>query len=113
MLDESEIGVVVGQIPERDEAGEQRDGRDRRRLCRTQSNHGHLQQRKTSAALPRRTECRPYFVNSAIASSASPPPAIEIGANGAFAAISVPVSMIWSILVASCAIDAPKTSRPM
>ena len=29
-----------------------------------------------------------YFVNSAIASSASTPPVIEIGANRAFAAIS-------------------------
>ena len=37
----------------------------------------------------------PYFFgNSAIASSASTPPVIEIGANGALAATSAAVSMI-------------------
>src|SRR5262249_53862788 len=53
-----------------------------------------------------------HFTNSAMASSASTPPVIEMGAKGALAATSALESMIWLILVASCATDAAKTSRP-
>lgn len=42
-----------------------------------------------------------YLANSVIASSASTPPVMSIGAKGAFAATSLLESMIWSILVAS------------
>ena len=35
MLNEDEIGIVIGQISKRDEAGEQRNGRDQRDLCCT------------------------------------------------------------------------------
>src|SRR6266508_5441908 len=53
-----------------------------------------------------------YFTNSAMASSASTPPVIEIGAKDALAATSALESMSWLILVASCATEAAKTSRP-
>jgi hypothetical protein len=43
VLNESEIGPVIGQIPESDEAGEQGDGRDRRRLRRANGDHRHPQ----------------------------------------------------------------------
>src|ERR1700730_7830268 len=54
-----------------------------------------------------------YFANSRMASSAKMPPVIVIGAKGAFAATSALESMIWSILVASCCVDAAKTKRLM
>jgi hypothetical protein len=53
-----------------------------------------------------------HFANSAMASSASTPPVIEIGAKRALAAISALVSHDLVDLVASCAMDAAKTSRP-
>jgi hypothetical protein len=42
VLDEGEIGVVVGQVAEGDEAGKQSDGCDRRRLRRADGDHGHV-----------------------------------------------------------------------
>src|SRR5262249_31856591 len=43
VLNEGEIGVIVGQISKGDEAGEQGDCRNRCRLRRTNGNHRHLQ----------------------------------------------------------------------
>jgi hypothetical protein len=53
------------------------------------------------------------LANSAIASSASTPPVMVIGANGALAATSALEIMIWSILLASCCTEAANTSRPI
>ena len=47
-----------------------------------------------------------YLPNKLMASSASTPPVIEIGAKGDFAAISAQGTMIWLILVASWSTDA-------
>ena len=67
----------------------------------------------TIIAVIMRVSTGPISSNSAIASSASTPPVIAIGANFAVAATSALDSMIWSILVASCVTDAAKTSRLM
>src|SRR5215471_18847123 len=53
-----------------------------------------------------------HFANSFIASSASTPPVMEIGAYVALAARSALEIMIWSILVASWSTDAANTRRP-
>src|SRR5712691_9142225 len=81
VLDEHQVGVVVGQVSERDEARKQRDGRDEGGLGAADDDHGILQETG-------------YLANSAIASSASTPPVIEIGANAALAATSALDSMI-------------------
>jgi len=39
MLNEDEIGIVIGQISKRDEAGEQRNCRDQRDLCCTNDHY--------------------------------------------------------------------------
>ncbi len=77
VLNEDEIGVVVGHVAEGDQAGEQRDGGDQRGLGRTDGDHGST-----------------TYLNSCIASSASTPPVIVIGTNGALAATSALDSMI-------------------
>jgi len=41
VLHEHEVGVVVGEVAEGDEAGEQRDGRDQRSLGGAKREHGH------------------------------------------------------------------------
>ncbi len=96
MLNEHEIGVVVGQVAEDDEAGEQGDGRDQRHLGRTNGDHGYLQGRNNVGISHQNRLVRdaPYFANSAIASSASTPPVIAIGAKRAFSATSALDSMI-------------------
>ncbi len=93
MLHEGEIGVVVGDVPERDEAREEGDGRDQHYLCQAQSDHGAAE---PCAVKPWGGFERSigYFGNRAIASSASTPPVIAIGAKVALAATSALGTMI-------------------
>ncbi len=70
-----------------------------------------------SCARPRAHRRRPFrrenpesqaaYLNSFSASSASTPPVRMMSAKGVLAAISASVTMIWPILVASSAIEAP------
>ena len=61
----------------------------------------------------RLAEPQATYLNSASDSLASTPPVSAMSANGVLAAISASVTMIWPILVASSAIEAPNTTREM
>jgi hypothetical protein len=76
VADELEIGAVVGDVAERDEAGEDGDRCDHAIFARRVISMG------VSGGTPatRMKDDARYFANSRIASSASTPPVIEIGA---------------------------------
>ena len=76
MPHEFEIGAVISDVTEHDEARVQRKAGDEGDLGGANGEHRTL------------FGVRAYFANSFIASSASTPPVIEMGAKAAFAAIS-------------------------